>query len=141
MIQHDITVSNPVPAILGNSSLVRSRIPSLQRKLMRGLWPVHQVTRRVVCVCLRFHVNALLIGYFTLLNDMAVPRDSSKRKYHGGSWGKSRRILAIPKHVWIPPVSANLDHATSQSGTFHGCVHCSSTVSTKRVSVDVRARC
>ena len=81
------------------------------------LWFVYQVACQLVSVCLHFHVNGYFIGRFTP-NDMAAACDTIKRKSCGAPWGKSRRILATSKHgfdaIWISPVTANLEDATSQ---------------------------
>ena len=64
---------------------------------------------------------------FATSNDSTLPCDTSARMYCGGSWSGITRHLDYIQNmgfdaVWISPVSANIEGATSQGEAFHGCV-------------------
>jgi alpha-amylase len=89
---------------------------------------IYQVTRR------RPHTDTRLTRGFQVItdrfatsDDSTLPCDTGARKYCGGCWsGITRHLDYIQSMgfdaVWISPVSANLEGATSQGEAFHGCV-------------------
>ncbi|KAH9980022.1 glycoside hydrolase family 13 protein [Lactifluus volemus] len=70
-------------------------------------------------------IYQLITDRFATPNNTALPCDTSARKYCGGSWSGIMNHLDYIQGmgfdaVWISPVSANLEGATSQGEAFHG---------------------
>ncbi|KAF8469430.1 glycoside hydrolase family 13 protein [Russula ochroleuca] len=70
-------------------------------------------------------IYQLITDRFATANDSAVPCDAGARMYCGGTWkGIVNHLDYIQgmgfDAVWISPVSANIEGATSQGEAFHG---------------------
>ncbi|KAI9465024.1 glycoside hydrolase family 13 protein [Lactarius psammicola] len=70
-------------------------------------------------------IYQVITDRFATPNDSTVPCDTGARKYCGGSWSGIVKHLDYIQSmgfdaVWISPVSANLEGATSQGEAFHG---------------------
>ncbi|KAI0250972.1 glycoside hydrolase family 13 protein [Lactifluus subvellereus] len=70
-------------------------------------------------------IYQLITDRFATPNDTAMPCDTSARKYCGGSWRGIMNHLDYIQGmgfdaVWISPISANLEGATSEGEAFHG---------------------
>ncbi|KAI0301148.1 glycoside hydrolase family 13 protein [Multifurca ochricompacta] len=70
-------------------------------------------------------IYQLITDRFATSDDTPVPCDTGARKYCGGSWkGVTNHLDYIQSMgfdaIWISPVSANLEGATSRGEAFHG---------------------